>query len=831
MHSRFIRRHLYSTRQQGSLFVLCVALALIIHVALGGLRASVHSSLQRDTKKLHAADFTVHSTTAFAAPTVQALAAMQQDGLIATARAYEFYAMVRPADTANALLAQIKAVEPGYPFYGEVTLASQRALHAVLKPGHVLVEQRLLERLHLAIGDRLQIGKATLTIQDVVLREPDRPVQFFAFGPRVFVAFDDVPALELVTQESRVAYKYLVKVHDDNTLENLTAALHNVVAEHERLSTYRTAESGIKTLFDHIVFFLSLSGTFTFLLAGIGIHSTLAALLRDSELTIAIMKTVGATRRFMLLHFLLIIAILGGIGTLLGLGLGLLGHYGLLWLFRDVLPPALPSGISWQPVVEGGLLGSLVVALFTLLPLSRLGDIKPYAIFRGDPLPGPRGLTTVVAITGISLFFIALVLWQMPGVSTGLYILLGSLLLLGIVTLCAYGIYRLFTSLRVRPLLLRQALKGLGGRRPGNTTMPLLIALTLALVLLFTVYLLEHNLQSAFRLAYPEDAPNLFLVDIQPEQRDAVQRLVGVQTEFYPVVTARLRSINDQAIDQTRERQRQGDNLAREFRLTYRHYLLADEAFVKGTTLFREEWDGPQVSVLDTVTAMQPMAIGDWLTFSIHGIPLQARISSIRTRLQETVQPFFYFVFPEHVLRHAPHTMFTALHVEAGHIAQLQNTLVAHFPNLTVIDVTPTMAAFTQVARKLSLTIRLFTGVSLLAGICILASALLATRAARLREAVYFTILGATRGFVRHVFCLESLLLALATAGLALLLAHLGVWLLCRYFLDIAYSLFPGVSLLLLGSAVLLITGIGRLGVQTILQSKPALFLREHTEG
>ena len=811
--------------------MLCVALALITHVALGGLRANVHTTLQRDTKKLHASDMTVRSSSAFADPTVQALEAMQQQGRIDTARVYEFYSMIRAAESDTSLLAQLKAVEQGYPLYGEVTLASQRTLRDALKPGHVVVEQRVLDRLHLSIGDRLRIGKTTLTIQDVVLREPDRPVQFFSFGPRIFVAFEDVPALDLVTRGSRITYKYLVKVAHDDALDRLAAELRSVVAAHEQISTYHTAESRIKVFFDNLLFFLGLAGVFTLLLAGIGIQSTLTALTRDSESTIAIMKTVGATSRFILVHFLLMVFMLGGSGTLLGLGLGLVGHQGLLWLFRGVLPPTMPSGVSWSVLVEGGLLGSLVVALFAFLPLYRLRDLKPHAIFRHESLQTRRGLPTYIAIAMIGLFFVGLIVWRMPDVGAGLIILLASLVLLGLVTLAAYGVRKLFTTLRVQPLMLRQALKGLGGGRPGNATTPMLMALTLALVLLFAVYLIEQNLHNAFVQAYPEDAPNLFLVDIQPDQRAEVQRTLGVQPEFYPVITARLRTINGQAIDPERERQRQGDNLAREFRLTYRHHLLHDEVFIEGTSLFQKDWEDTQVSVLDTVVDMQSMAVGDRLTFSIHGIPLQARVSSIRTRIKKSVQPFFYFVFPEHVLRHAPHTIFTALHVEPGRISQLQNTLVERFPNITVIDVTPTLVAFTQLIRKLSFLIRFFTGLSILAGVCILISAIIATRAARVREAVYFTILGATRSFVRQVFNLENLLLGLASAVIAVMLAHLSTWLVCRYFLDIAYQPFLGVSLLLVLSAVLLVTGVGRLASQSILQQKPALFLREHTEG
>jgi putative ABC transport system permease protein len=233
---------------------------------------------------------------------------------------------------------------------------------------------------------------------------------------------------------------------------------------------------------------------------------------------------------------------------------------------------------------------------------------------------------------------------------------------------------------------------------------------------------------------------------------------------------------------------------------------------------------------MDTVIEMHPMAIGDHITFSVHGVPLRARIASIRTRTEETLRPFFYFVFPEHVLSRAPQTIFTALRVDPAHISQLQSDIVAKFPNVSVIDVTQTLSAFSKTIRRLSTIIRFFTGFSLVAGICILLNSVVATRAVRIREAVYFKILGATRGFVRHVFALESVIISALSALLALLLSHAGSWTVANYVLEMAYRPFIGISVLLLAITVALVTAVGSLASRAILQHKPALFLREHNE-
>ena len=352
MHRRLVYRQLHNTRQQGGILILCVALAVLAHVTVGSLRRGVQTALLNDTKQLHAADVIVKSHSAFAPATVTTVAELQRQGVIELAQAYEFYAMTRALRAAHdaTLLTHLKVVEAGYPFYGRVELASGRELHEALTPGNVIVDPRLLERLGVQIGDRVQVGESTLTIRDVVLREPDRPLQFFLLGPRMFVALADLPALGLLQKGSHIHYKYMLKVMDDTMLDRVAETLQQSASEYEQVTTFHTAESGVKTFFDNFLFYLNVTAAYTLLLAGIGMQSTLRALIRASEATIATVKTVGATNGFITRHFTVMVLILGGMGTLIGLALGGLGLPAVAWLFQDILPSAARPSLSWATV-------------------------------------------------------------------------------------------------------------------------------------------------------------------------------------------------------------------------------------------------------------------------------------------------------------------------------------------------------------------------------------------------------------------------------------------------------------------------------------------------
>ena len=285
----------------------------------------------------------------------------------------------------KSVLSHLKVVEDGYPFYGKVELASGREFSKVLTRGAIIVEQAVLDRLGTGLGDRLQIGSAELTIADTVTAEPDRPVSFFSFGPRIFIAAADLDGLDLIRKGSRIHYNYLLKVHDPAMVDVLARELAAVAdAGQERVNTFENAESGVKRFFENFLFFLNLIGIFTLLLSGIGIQTALRALLRDSEYTIGVMKAMGATNRFICIHFIVMIMFLGTIGTLLGLAVSFLLQLYFPTLFAGILPASVNLEIAWNAVFEGLLLGTVVVGLFSFLPLRRVRNLKPAAIFRKE---------------------------------------------------------------------------------------------------------------------------------------------------------------------------------------------------------------------------------------------------------------------------------------------------------------------------------------------------------------------------------------------------------------------------------------------------------------
>ncbi|HSB79093.1 MAG TPA: FtsX-like permease family protein [Candidatus Methylomirabilis sp.] len=829
VHRRFIYRQITGAPRQSAVFVLCVVLSMVSLVALGGFSASVNRSMLRDARKLHAGDIIIHSHDDFSPGLSRAVDELRKQGRVEPARVWEFYSVVRAERENASLLANIKVVERGYPFYGTVGLESGKPLAGVLTRGNAVVERSLLDRLPLKPGDRLRVGQAALTIRDVVLQEPDRPVNFFSLGPRVFLAAEDLQALDLVKRGSRVGYSILLRVPDASRIDRIAAELRSVaLKEQERIETFRTAGSGVKRFLNNFLFFLGLIAIFTLLLAGIGIESVLTAILREQQRTVGIMKALGATGRFITLHYVIVVSVLGLVGTLLGI-VGSVGLQALLpLLFKGLLPPQVDFTISWGNILEGLTLGILVAALFTFLPLHRLRDVKPNSIFGKEEIRARKRAPYALAASTILLSFAAMILWRLRDLTLGFFFLLGAILLVLVTALATEASLFVLRKARVRSLVFRQALRGLF--RPRNATKPIIITLAASLTLLFSLFLIEQNLDAAFIRAYPPEAPNLFFLDIQRSQKDAFAKALGLPAEYYPVVRGRVTSINGRPVDREKERRRRGDNLAREFSLTYRDHLLEDEVIIRGRSLYEERGEGAQVSVLDDVLEMADISLGDVIAFTIQGVPLEARVTSIRTRTRKTIRPFFYFVFPVETLQEAPQSIFTAVRVEKQRIPALQTEIVSRFPNVSVIDVTETIGVFAGVMRTLSTIVRFFTGFSILAGVLLIISSIFATRFARIQEAAYFKVLGARGPFILKVFTLEHLVLGLISAALALSISQTLSWLISSRVFDIRYQAFPEASLLMAAMTALLVVVVGLLASLPILRQKPMVFLREQAD-
>lgn len=837
----FVRRQLTTARQQSLIFVLCVALALITLVGVNSFANSVNQALLSDAKELHAGDIIIHSNQLPSDDLVTELQNIATERAVRYTTTREFMTVARVLSNDNSLLTELKVVEPEYPFYGEVELETGRSLDQVLKAGAVIAEQLVLDRLNLDIGDKIRLGDATLRIDDVLIRDPASPVNFFAFGPRIFVAAIDLDSLNLVKPGSRVHYHTLLQVEDQSSLNAVALRLTRAAdPDLERVETYRDAQSGLQRFFDNLLFFLSLVAIFILILAGIGIQSALTAFLRERNSTVAIVKSVGATNRFVTANFLVVIGILGALGTVLGISGGLVVQRFLPILLARFLPPDLDITISTRVMAESLLLSIIVVGIFTFIPIDRIREMRPSFILRLESAPVPRSLTFYSTLVLLILFFSAMVLWQLNDLMRTLYFV-GSTFILIIVSAGVTEAVLVFLHRReVEFLPLRQALRGLS--RPRNATRSIIITLAVALAVVFTIYLIEQNLDAAFVSSYPDDAPNAFFIDIQPDQRngfsETVETLLQSEQEdadfeepiFYPVVRGSLVAINGEKINREMERQRQGDNLARQFNFTYRNDLLVDEAIAKGDKLFDPAVDGISVSLLDEIFDIREFQIGDKLEVRIQGISLDATVTSIRTRTSTSVSPFFYFVFPPEVLESAPQSIFTALRIPEALMGDVQNRIVAQFPNISVIDVSEAVSAFAATARQLSQIVRFLTLFSILAGLLIIVSSVYATRFARIQEAAYFKVLGAKGSFVFRVFALENMIIGLVSGLVALILAQISSWALSHWVFELTYRPLLGASFLLVLLTILIVMAVGITASISIVRHKPILFLREHSQ-
>ncbi len=828
-HLSLIIRQARRSSKQAVLFILCVALSLTAMTAFSGFSGSVGRALLADARALHAADIIIRSYDPISAALEQALRTMTLDGRAMRADVHEFFSVVHAPLGKASVLAGIKVVGPGYPFYGRVATASGTPFERALSPGRVIVEQTLLDRTGLKIGDRLNVGYSTLTIADVVLSEPDRAFNFFSFGPRVFVHARDLNALGLVETGSRIRRTVLLKITDPEQVNAIAAALKQVaLPDQEQVDSFATASSRAKRFLDHFFFFLKLVGLFILLMAGLGMQGTLTALLNEKQRTIAIMKTIGASNGIVTLHFAGLLAVLGTIGTAAGLMCGIALQKVLGWIMAPFLPDHLIVSVSWQGVLEGVLLGFGVVMLFSFLPMVRIREMRPMALFRRENNRLAKRWPGYLNILLVLSFFFALVIWHMRDVRFGFYFVSGLIGLILLTALLSRLLLGLISRWTVHRLVLRQAIKGL--YRQAGATRSVIITLTASLAIIFSNYLIEKNLDATFVQSYPKGAPNAFFIDIQPRQAEAFISLIGRKTELYPIVRARITAVNGEAIDRGRERQRRRDNLSRVFNLTYRDHLLEDEKLIGGNRLFRTDWGNLQVSILDTVAQMRSMTIGDSIAFKVQGVPLKARISSIRTRTHASFSPFFYFVFPPEALRQAPQTLFAAVDVPPQDLGALQRRVVERFPNISVIDMSQAIGVFTGLMNQLSRIIGTFSLFSMAAGLFILLSAVYATRAQRVQETVYYKVMGAETGFVFKVFALENLLIGLLSGSLALLMAQAGAFWVCAVKLDIGYRPFGLDAMVMIAATLLLIMTVGLTASSTIMKKKPVTYLREQTD-
>ncbi len=865
-------------------FFVCIALGVGALVGVALFSVNVEQAVTREARGLMGGDLEIRLSRPMRAQGESVLRSLADRG-IAVLHVSELAGMAAAANAGPVFRTQIvelKAVEPGYPFYGNLVVEPQRPLTELLAPpasvcgvpSHAsrltsrvpcfgaVVQQSLLIRLGLNVGDRIKVGDATFTITGILRKEPDRVAGPFTLGPRVLISREGLAAAELIKPGSRVRERYLMQLPPAMPAQPLLYELRGRLAgESARVTGYRDAQPQLKQFLDQLTRYLGLIGLTALFIGGIGVATTIQAFIREKLHTIAILKTVGADSGLVIQTYLLQALLLGAIGSLAGAALGagvqhalpplVTGLFGADLIAQLDVSGAL-SAASVLPVLKGVALGILTTLLFALWPLLGIREIGPARIFRRD-LPNAEATgpwrqqlwlsdhVRVLTAVGIAAGLAGLAVWQAGNWRIGLLFIGALAAAVMVLTLAASLLVRTIRKLPApHSIAARHAIGNL--HRPGSQAVGVMVSVGLGVMVIVAVSLLEQALVDQVGESRPVDSPSFFFIDIQPDQRDAFLRLLRERTqdptpETTPLVRSRLHAINGKpvAVEEDgeqapgrKEARRKNWYLTREYVLTFLQDLPKENKVIKGDWWKPGQmFPKPLVSIEEDAAKNLGVDLGSTIEFEIQGVTVAAEVSTIRKVEWGNFSTNFYMIFSPGSLDGAPFTYVATVRVPTDQEIPVQQAVVAAFPNVTAINIGDMLDSFARILDRLALAIRAIAVFCILAGAIVLAAALAATRYRRLYESVVLKALGATRGLVAQAFAVEYALLGAAAGLIGTALASLLSWAVLRFILeDVTWTLQPDVLAAGFILTVLLSLVVGFLSTFRLLGQRPLAVLR-----
>lgn len=759
-------------RRRLLVFALSIAAGIAALVTIHSLRASVDEAVSTQAKSLLGADLQISSRQPFTSGEVESIRPWAQ----ALSREVSFTSMMHVPAADAARLVQVIAHEEGFPFYGDIETEPPEAWQRHRSEGGVLLEPALLEQFQIGIGDMVELGDSQLEIIGVITRSVGG-TRFASFAPSAMLRYQDVERTGLAGDRSLARHRMNLRFADDGVATSTTGLLRDRFGE--RGWRFETPDSRAEMLgdsLDNLQQFLGLIGITALVLGAMGVAGAIHAHVSRSIPSVAILRCLGCPRRLAFSIYLVQAGVLGLAGALAGVMAGVAMHLGILIFYQDQLPLALEVAPVWPVVLRTGAIGAAVCLAFALLPLWRVRGVSPAEVLRRLPARAARGGRR--ALPWLLLPLLALLVWLTTldggGWLRGLLLTaalgLAFLLLAGL----AYGLAR--AARRVLrpgwPFEIRQGVANL--HRPHNQTLMFTLSLGLGTFLILTIFLARGQVLQRLDLTDLADSPNLYLVDVQPDQVDGVHALVeelGLPVlESAPMVTMRLESVRGVPV---RELEQTGQVprwvLSREFRSSYRDHLNPTETLVAG----RWHAEPVDLSGVVPVSLEQDIAgdlgvgLGDRMVMDVQGIPIEIEVASLREVDWSRFNLNFFMLFPPGVLEHAPgfHVVTTrAGEGQAADAGALQRRLALEFPNVSAIDLTLILDTVRSLLDRVAGVVQVLAGFTVVAGLAIVVGALMNGRDQRRRESVLLRTLGASSGQVRRILVVEAAALGLVSA-------------------------------------------------------------------
>jgi putative ABC transport system permease protein len=827
----------------GELRFLLVALIVAVASlsAVGFFIDRMRSSLNRDAHQLLGADLLVNADQPVRA---EWRAEAQRRGLVlADTVTFPSMAQAGEGEQSQAQLASVKAVSQGYPLRGQMRITTRldetnaargQKTAATPAPGTVWVDANVLSGLKTTIGAPLKLGDKVFTIAQLISAEPDRGPSFANFAPRVMLSMADLAATGLVDNGSRVTYRMQVAAPSNNDLTRvnqyeqwLKARIAAQNIKGVRIESLENGRPEMRATLDRADRFLSLVGLLSAMLAAVAVAMAARRFMLRHLDACAMLRCLGLSQNQVTALYLTEFVLVGLAGSVLGVLVGFGAHYVLLELIGKFISTDLPP-VSALPALQGIATGMLLLVGFALPPVLQLRNVPHNRVIRREQAP-PRAMALATYGLGVCAF-VALLLWQAGDMQLAMVTALGFLG--GFAVFALAGWLGLVSLRRLRGAIDHQgwrfAVTALQ-RRPGATIIQV-VSLALGLMALLLLTVVRGDLMTAWRSATPADAPNRFVINIMPDQKEAMEQRLGAarvkDVVLYPMIRGRLTAINGNAINAANypddNARRQVD---RELNLSTMKDMQPTNQLVAG------KWyaDAPgeaEASVEQGIAKSLRLKLGDVMRFDVAGQVVEARVTSLRKLEWGSMRANFFVIINPRAMAAMPQTFMTAFRLPPAEAA-LTNALTREFPNLTVIDVSGIIGQLQEVLDQVVTAVEFLFLFTLASGVLVLYAALMGSQDERTREAGLLRALGATRKQLSQAQWIEFSLVG----GLAGVLAASGAaalgWALATYQFKFAWSFSPAVWLAGFAVGVACAIAGGWLGLRNVLKQPPLQTLRE----
>ncbi|MEM6645077.1 MAG: FtsX-like permease family protein [Bacteroidota bacterium] len=821
------------SRRRLLLFLSSMVLGVAALVAINSFGENMERAVDDQARTLLGADLSFESDSAFPD---SALVIADSLGGEQSLRVM-FASMAFFPKNQAARLASIRAVDGGFPFYGELETLPAEAGQTYQQRNGAVVDQSLLQQVDATIGDTIRIGQNAYPILGQILQAPRESEFVSTFSPRVYLPLATLDST-LLSLGSRAEYELYFKFDDDRDVEETRAGIAPRLREMEvGTDTVEEVKNNWNEGLTNLYRFLSLLGFIALLLGGLGVASAVHVYVQQRIETVGVLRCLGASARKTFGIYLTQATGMGVIGGLAGCLVGLAVQLVLPSVLDDFLPVDVEFGISWSAMGLGFVIGLGVTLLFALKPLIAVRRVSPLVAIRSSDASRTSREPLAWLIYGfVALGITAFAVLQSGDVGFGLGYAVSILAVFGMLALVAKLI--IWLTRKYFPqrwtYVWRQGLANL--YRPNNQTLILMLSVGLGTFLILTLFLVQRMLLSQINLSAGEGQPNLVLFDIQPDQRDGVKSILEDNAlpiiDDVSIVTMRLAEVKGRTIDEIRADTSSGEFSwahRREYRSTYRDRLTDSEELTEGEFIGTVDPDADivPVSVESDIMNDLSIALGDTLVWNVQGVNIATYVSSVRKVDWQQVATNFFVVFPSGVLDGAPQfNVVLSRTPDDATSATVQSAIVADYPNVSAIDVSLILSTFEAVFDKIAFVIRFMALFSILTGFIVLAGAVIVSRFQRVSESVLLKTLGASKRQVFQIMTVEYLFLGLFATMTGAVLSIGGSWALAVFVFDMAYLTPPASVFLAIVFVTALTIAIGLLNSRGIYNRPPLEVLR-----